>query len=55
MFLAKPTIDGNENETIILYEGGDYSLTCVGHGMPVPKMSWYMNNSPISHYNGKYT
>jgi len=55
LLLAKPTIsEGNENVTVVLPEGGDYSMTCTGYGVPAPKMIWFMNGSPISHYNGKY-
>lgn len=54
LLLAKPTIaEGNDNITVVLPEGGDYSMTCTGQGVPSPKMIWFMNDSPISHYNGK--
>lgn len=39
LLLAKPTIaEGNDNVTVVLPEGGDYSMTCTGHGVPAPKM-----------------
>lgn len=50
--ISKPTIaEGNENVTVVLPGGGDYSMTCTGYGVPAPKMIWFMNGSPISHYN----
>lgn len=55
LLLAKPTIaEGNNNITVVLPEGGDYSMMCTGQGVPSPKMIWFMNGSPISHYSGKY-
>lgn len=50
-----PTIvEGNNNVTVVLDEGEDYSMTCMGQGIPVPKMTWHMTNLPVSYYDGKY-
>lgn len=47
-------IVNGSNETIVLYEGDDYSMTCLGDGIPSPTVVWLMNGLPISIYSGKY-
>ncbi|XP_025417794.1 hemicentin-1-like isoform X3 [Sipha flava] len=50
--ISMPTIvEGSDNVTIVLYEGEDYSMTCMGHGRPVPKMTWHVTNVPVSYYD----
>ncbi|VVC26961.1 Immunoglobulin subtype,Immunoglobulin-like domain,Immunoglobulin-like fold,von Willebrand factor [Cinara cedri] len=46
MIVVKPTIDaGNDDVTVVLYEGEDYSMTCSGNGNPSPKMEWFFISS----------
>lgn len=52
-FLAKPTIDGNSgDESIVIFEGEDYSIDCKGHGIPEPNVEWILKGKSLPTYSG---